>query len=102
MAESLYTRKIEMRQELMAFAVEMEMRLRENDYKVGWAAMSFVECLNRLHEETRELWELTWPFKRDDPPPSLTRAHRIQHEATDVANFSMFIYDNAGQEFLND
>ena len=98
MAEPLDTSKVEIRPELMAFAVEMEMRLRENDHKFGSAVMSLGECIDRLLEEADELEEVVWEAELEGW--TLTRATRIRHGAADVANFAMFIYDNAGREEL--
>ena len=102
MAEPFDINKVAIRPELMAFAVAMEMRLRANDHKVGWATMTLCECSYRLLENTHELWETIAAIRRVDPPLMLARTTRIRRQAADVANFAMFIYDIIGREEVED
>lgn len=74
-----------MRPEVEHFAELMEEGLRENDYKGGWNDMTIQECLGRMFEE---LLELMQALARGSPTS-------VKHEAADVANFLMFIVDNA-------
>lgn len=79
-----------LRPEVMAFAQAMERVLRQNDYKGGWERMSVPAMSERLDEEVAEL-----QFEIARPPISMIHA-RILKEATDVANFCMFLADVYG------
>jgi len=74
-----------MRPEVAWFAEQMEKKLLANDHKGGWDKMSYEELKSRLIEETGELIGALYS---KDPK-------RIIDEATDVANFCMFISDVA-------
>ena len=74
---------ITLRPELQWFAEKMEETLQANDWKNGWKVMSSEEILERLEEELDELGVAMFSIQ-----PS---ARDIIKEATDVANFAMFI-----------
>lgn len=71
------------------FALGMERKLRQNDYKGGWKQMSVDEMLERLDEEVEELKKALHPMRKENP-------QRVFKEAVDVANFCLFIADNLG------
>ncbi|MEK6860817.1 MAG: hypothetical protein AABY07_02490 [Nanoarchaeota archaeon] len=75
---------IVLRLELQWFAEKMEQVLRKNDWKNGWKDMEGEEALERLEEELDEL----------KAAMSSVRPNKIVEEATDVANFAMFIAYN--------
>ena len=70
---------------LWSFAQVMEKKLRENDHKSGWSKMSYNELLVRLRQETDELARAIGSGSDS----------AVVSEAADVANFAMFIADNA-------
>lgn len=73
-----------------AFAVQMELKLRENDHKPHWRESTLDYLEGRLQEEVDELIaELSYAFFDGD-------SHNVVMEAADVANFAMFIADVAG------
>jgi hypothetical protein len=77
------------RPEVERFAMGMERKLRQNDHKGGWKQMSVDEMIERLDEEVEELKKALHPMRKDNP-------QRVFKEAVDIANFCMFIADNAG------
>ena len=76
------------------FAEQMEATLKQNDHKGGWQDMSFSQLIRRLYEEVRELQGTDWTF----PTPDY---NAVIKEATDVANFAMFIADVANRKVGN-
>ena len=82
---------IGLRDEVAWFANEMERTLRDNDHKGVWHGMTLKQCLRRLRQETAELERAI--EKKETPA-------RILREAADVANFAMFIADNAKDELF--
>ena len=76
---------MKLRPEVAAFAQEMERKLRANDHKEHWSALSRQRLFMRL---TQERTELRRACERGDPVEILA-------EAADVANFAMMIADNA-------
>jgi NTP pyrophosphatase (non-canonical NTP hydrolase) len=74
----------------MAFAQEMETRLRANDHKGGWADCDFPYLIRRIREETDELADTM----RD--VGGLYDYAEIRREAADVANFAMMVADAFG------
>jgi hypothetical protein len=79
------------RPEVQAFALLMEKRLQQNDYKGGWQNEHVWQLFDRLLEEAEELEELIHSDYADDE-----REAGIPQEAADVANFAMFIVDRCG------
>jgi len=88
------------RPEVVAFAEGMEEILMLNDHKGGWKECSAAYLLDKLKEEFEELNRevpmmrsadapLWWAFQ--DCPPNIRK--RIAHEAVDLANICMMIYD---------
>ena len=82
------TDKIELRPEVQWFAEQMELKLRANDHKGGWANEDLLWLWSRIREEWEELH--TAIFCQDPIPQDL-----IVGEAADVANFAMMVADNA-------
>ena len=74
---------IKIRKPLQLFAENMEIKLRENDHKVGWRHMTYRDLQRRLKEELEELWKALFCGEGD-----------VISEAADVANFCMMIADN--------
>ena len=72
------------RPEVVAFAIEMEKKLRENDHKPGWHQDHHEALLNRTSQELCELVKSC----------ELGTDYEVVAEAADVANFVMFIADN--------
>ena len=114
----------DLRPSVQAFAVEMEQKLRENDYKGGWDDCEPSHLLGRLLNEVAELVvvmigngkasmiignvinTLSEQIIRDNRDELKVRTDtprdHIQYgmsfpknEAVDVANFAMMIADNA-------
>lgn len=78
------------RGEVLDFAINhMEPVLQKNDGKGGWEQMTNREIEIRLKQE---LAELVTEMRRGS---KLYDENKIIREATDVANFCMFIVDNA-------
>lgn len=73
------------RPEIQWFAKQMESKLRENDHKQHWSKLHPDYLIERLYQEAKELWEAI----RNEPPENIVK------EAADVANFCLFIADNA-------
>lgn len=71
------------RQEVVAFALAMEAKLRENDHKRHWRFLDRRTLSRRLTEEREELRRA---FTRGDPD-------EVLREAADVANFAMMLAD---------
>ena len=110
--------KIEIREEVMWFAEQMERKLRDNDYKGGWQKCTIGYLRRSMENETQELQRAVialWVFIENGYAKSLRGngkfvdvtvgklARQTIKEATDVANFAMMIADNvrrlyAGQD----
>lgn len=73
---------LEVRPQVARFALAMEQKLRENDWKGGWQEMEDWEVFDRIDEEVQEL--------------KLAGTETLLGEAADVANFCMFYADNYG------
>jgi hypothetical protein len=95
------------RDEVKAFAVLMEAKLRENDHKGGWIGCEVYWLLDRLREEADEVAALVKSFEGTPPmryvsatgelkPLSKSTRGRIGREAADVANFAMMLADVCG------
>ena len=78
---------IQPRKSVEVFAVEMERRLRRNDYKGGWLDEHLDYLIERLEEEVEELKRASRRYgsKRND--------RSVIMEAADVANFAMMLAD---------
>lgn len=66
------------------FAVQMEIKLRENDHKGGWEEMADEEIIAKILHETGEILTEKACITGNNP----------QDEAIDVANFAMMLWDN--------
>lgn len=76
-------RKPAVRMEVRRFSLLMELKLRKNDHKGGWANMPRETLLALLDGEVQELREA---IASGDPLD-------IAQEAADVANYAMMIAD---------
>lgn len=91
---------MEPREPVKWFAEQMEITLRKNDHKTGWADCPQLWLLGRLQQEYLELCQAS---TFGVSPKAVTRgvslndlnAETIIKEATDIANFAMMIADNA-------
>ena len=83
---------------ILAFAVEMERKLVENDHKGGWRECKNRYLFNRLAEESWELKNQVKAYKRESKKDSefsgLAAMMDVRKEAADVANFALMIADN--------
>lgn len=79
------------RPEVMAFALAMEAKLKANDHKGGWQDMFNQQIVGRINDELGELEEEL--LARD------INSFRVRDECVDVANFTMMLFDNFGEEF---
>ena len=83
----------EVREEVRDFAIEMEERLRANDYKGGWKNELPQFLIARVREELEELDEAVDRIRANCLEDEL--ADNVWHEAADVANFAMMVADAA-------
>lgn len=74
------------RDSVLAFACDMERRLRANDHKGGWQDCGLFQLHDRLFDEWRELFV------------AIRTEENIVGEAADVANFAMMIADLAAHD----
>ena len=81
------------REEVKMFAMAMEAKLRENDYKGGWKNSSFAFLKAKCKEELMEINVAI--HERATNNSEITRIALLQ-ECADLANFAMMIADNAG------
>jgi NTP pyrophosphatase (non-canonical NTP hydrolase) len=70
----------------------MEERLRANDHKGGWEHSSNRYLLSMLMAEVDELDTAILRLWSSDKG-----VERVQHEAADVANYAMMLFDNAAR-----
>lgn len=77
-------RRPAVRVEVRRLSLIMELKLRKNDYKGGWAEMSPSQLLDLLKVEVQELEEA---IAAGDPLD-------IAQECADIANYAMMIADN--------
>ena len=80
--------EIKLRLEVQWFAEQMELALRDNDWKGGWQADPQLSLLHRIRQETTELQRCLLPRIYGGNPKLVIR------EAADIANFAMMIADN--------
>lgn len=79
---------LDLRPEVIWFALQMEGKLRENDHKEGWRDEHLFYLINSLDRERRELWEAL-----NEPDLTEKHAREIIRECADVANFALMIAD---------
>ena len=70
------------------FAEQMELKLRDNDHKGGWARCEHSWLLDRLKQEVVEL---------EKELDQVDNQENVIKEAADVANFALMIADLAGR-----
>jgi len=80
----------EVRPAVKWFATLMEQKLRENDHKANWTGCGIEYLMERLVQEYGELVEATWDLRKENGSPE-----EVIKEAADIANFCLFIADNA-------
>ena len=91
---------MEIRKEVMEFALAMEMALQEHDKDRGdsWKDMNMNDLLSRKELEDRELSNalirISVPLHQSPPTTRAERIQNAQKETVDVANFAMFIFHN--------
>ena len=84
------------RQAVEDFAIDMEVKLRANEYKGGWDDCDLEFLLEKLTEEKRELVVATRKFNDNHysvSPPNSQLKQRVIDEAADVGNIAMMISD---------
>lgn len=74
------------------FAIEMEKRLKDNDYKGHWKDFSTSYLVNRLNQKVEEVEKALGLYLLFDNE----NKGSIKDECVDVANFAMMIADNEG------
>jgi hypothetical protein len=74
---------IEMRSELVEFAVEMEMVLKKHDHKQSWRELPVMALVRKLELELAE-FHVAYDH--------LT-VGEARKELVDIANFAMFVWD---------
>jgi NTP pyrophosphatase (non-canonical NTP hydrolase) len=74
-----------MREEILEFALAMENKLQNNDYKGHWCGCDKEYLTVKLMEEIHELFKAIMQRESDD---------EVISEAADVANIVMMIADN--------
>ena len=82
---------IEPRQQIKDFTISMEYVLAQNDYRGGWEGEDYSCLMNRVAANLKEMRRLFWKGARTPD-----RQGTLMKKATDIANFAMMIYDNAG------
>uniref|UniRef100_A0A6M3K3H0 Uncharacterized protein n=1 Tax=viral metagenome TaxID=1070528 RepID=A0A6M3K3H0_9ZZZZ len=87
MCDSILTGEIDLsgvREEVLEFALDMERKLKKNDYKKHWKECSLEYLQNRLKNE---LQELNFLLKK------ISNKREVINECADIANFAMMIAD---------
>ncbi|GED69409.1 hypothetical protein BRE01_31110 [Brevibacillus reuszeri] len=90
-----YLQKVNMpnvREPVLWFAEQMELKLQENDHKGGWENCGIFWLRGRLLEEANELSGVMYAGHNSESGLDL---ENIIREASDVANFAMMIADQA-------
>ena len=95
---------VDLRPELLKFALAMENQLRQNDSKrhwrgdtgrgARWGPMRWFDIANRIRGELTELRTL---MKSERLRARGDFRHRVTKEAADVANFAMMMSDIYGE-----
>ncbi len=85
---------VDVRPAVQKFAEQMEKVLKDNDHKDGWEDMSPWDIVERIREESDELFlainaESGYPWSDNKE-----WCKALIGEATDMANFCMMLYDN--------
>lgn len=84
------------RAEVLWFAEQMELKLRENDHKVGWLGIGMEYALRRMRQEMAELEQAIAEFSRrndDGTTKSNVQIAEACNRIVRVANFAMVIAD---------
>ncbi len=90
---------MKIRNEIMQFAEEMEIKLRENDHKGGWEHCNYSSLIEKLEQEIQEIKELFTCKECSADTPYPSSYLELIREAADVANYAMMIADNAKREY---
>lgn len=80
------------RRSVELFSKAMEVRLCQNDHKIGWKGEDVLWLFNRMKQESDELLFELLRYQKSLIHDSDTKI-RIIGEAADVANFAMMIAD---------
>ena len=91
--EGYHGRIIELRQEIIDFALEMEQVLKDNDHKTGWDNLSISSLYNRIKQEFEEFQEqyIRMKYNLGDDTKFILK---MRKEALDISNFCMFLCHN--------
>lgn len=81
-------KKIVPRKEVMAFALAMEVILRQNDWKHGWKEDLPSALVDRIWDEIREMEVAFSNYQKCRALPE-----DVQKEFVDIANFCMMAWD---------
>lgn len=76
------------RAEVLAFAIDMERRLRENEYKAGWHHLDDAWFVIKLLEELGEIANMLVGGNRDE-----YHLEDLINETADVGNIAMMLHD---------
>ena len=87
-ASNDFIRIVSCRTSVNWFAEQMELKLRDNDHKGGWASCEHSWLLDRLKQEVGEL---------EKALDQVDNQENVIKEAADVANFALMIADLAGR-----
>lgn len=91
--EGYHGRIIELRQEVLDFALEMEQVLKENDHKTGWDELSVHALYDRIKQEFEE-FQREYILAANHFPIDNTRLMKMRKESIDLANYCMFLCHN--------
>lgn len=89
---------MKLRQTIQDFAVDMDRKMEENDWKDGWDNCDLEHLLMRLTQEKSELSKAVRKHENNHYSTQSTDEKLIQQvidEAADVGNFAMMIADIA-------
>lgn len=95
------------RESVRQFSRAMENILQQNDHKDGWEHMTYPELYDRLTEELQEVKGVLDAVEKDVyadkpiPQDVIDGYEEVQREVVDVANFCMFVYDNAERDMIH-
>ena len=78
------------------FAIEMEKRLKDNDYKGHWKDCSTFYLVNRLNQKVKEVEKALSLYCIHCERSYNENKGNIKEKCVDVANFAMMIADNEG------
>lgn len=86
------------RVEVLEFALIMEEKLKENDYKGGWKDCETGNLLSMACDEIKEVAPAVSTMNKSTTNKNI---NDVQKECADVANFMMMISDNLQRKIYN-